>query len=165
MFSLIPLALLAVPILEIAVFIVVGQQIGVMATLAMIFITAVIGSILLRVQGFGLLRQIQKVMDEGGVPDRELVHGVMILLAGVLLLTPGFVTDTVGFLLFIPPVRDAAWRFLRSRIVVGGRFTHKEWRKGASKDSRTIDLDESEFSADVNPDSPWKAGSGKRRDE
>lgn len=161
MFSLIPLALLLVPALEIAVFIVVGQQIGVIATLAMIFVTAVIGSALLRVQGFGLLRRIRNELDEGRIPDRELVHGVMILLAGVLLLTPGFVTDTIGFLLFIPPIRDAAWRFLRSRIVVRGGFSRAEWHRRETGDSRTIDLDEDEFSENGNPDSPWKNGSGK----
>jgi UPF0716 protein FxsA len=158
MFPLIPFALLAVPILEIAVFIIVGQYIGVLATLAMIFVTAVIGSILLRVQGFGLLREIQKIVDDGGVPGRELVHGVMILLAGVLLLTPGFVTDTIGFLLFIPPLRDVAWRFLRSRVVVHGSFTRQEWKENRKRDPRTIDLDENDFSENANPDSPWKDG-------
>jgi UPF0716 protein FxsA len=163
MFSLIPLALLVIPALEIAVFIIVGQYIGVMATLAMIFITAIIGSILLRVQGFGLLRDIQKILDQGGVPGRELVHGVMILLAGVLLLTPGFVTDTIGFLLFIPPIRDLAWQFVRTRIVVHAGHSHKEWQGGEARDSRTIDLDETEFSEKANPDSPWKDGNGKSR--
>jgi UPF0716 protein FxsA len=163
MFSLIPLALLAVPALEIAVFIVVGQQIGLFATLAMIFITAVIGSILLRIQGFGLLREIQKVLDEGGVPGRELVHGVMILLAGALLLTPGFVTDTIGFLLFIPPVRDAAWHFLRSRIVVKTSHSRHEWQDRQNGGPRTIDLDENEFSENPDEDSPWRSRNGKPR--
>ena len=84
-FSIIPFLLLVVPILEIATFIVVGGQIGVVATLGMILFTAVLGSILLRIQGFQVLNQLRAATDAGRVPGRELGHGVMILLAGVLL--------------------------------------------------------------------------------
>ncbi len=155
-FSLIPFLLLAVPMMEIAAFIAVGSQIGVFPTLALVVLTAVAGSILLRIQGFGLIDRIRQVLEAGGVPDRELVHGVMILLAGVLLLTPGFVTDTMGFLLFIPPIRDAAWRFLRSRVIVvsgldGG--ARRPGRKGWD-DGRTIDLDADDYGP----------GSGRRDD-
>ena len=80
----------------------------------------------------------------------------MILVAGILLLTPGFITDAMGFLLFIPAVRDAGWRFLRSRITIvspGG------YRPGGASSRRgekpTIDLDESEFERGPNRDSPW----------
>ena len=114
-FSIIPFLLLVVPILEIATFIVVGGQIGVVATLGMILFTAVLGSILLRIQGFQVLNQLRAATDAGRVPGRELGHGVMILLAGVLLLTPGFVTDTAGFLLFVPFIRNAIWSFLAKR--------------------------------------------------
>ena len=117
-FSLIPFLLLALPVAEIAVFIVVGQYIGLLATLAMILVTAVIGSALLRIQGFGLLQRIGREAEQGRVPGRELVHGVMILIAGVLLLTPGFITDAIGFLLFVPAVRDLGWRLLSDRIVL-----------------------------------------------
>ena len=119
-FSIVPFLLLAIPLGEIAMFVVVGSQIGVLPTLALVLITAVTGSILLRIQGFGVVRRIQETMNEGGVPGRDLVHGMMIMVAGVLLLTPGFITDTLGFLLFIPAIRDIGWKFLRSRIVVMG---------------------------------------------
>ncbi|MAW89438.1 MAG: membrane protein FxsA [Phyllobacteriaceae bacterium] len=144
-FSLIPFLLLVIPLAEIAAFVVIGGQIGVVATLAMIVVTAVIGSILLRVQGFSLIARIQAETDAGRVPGRELVHGVMILIAGVLLLTPGFITDTMGFLLFIPALRDLGWRLLRNRITVvsAGGFTAREaWRRD---DGRTIDLGEDEY--------------------
>ncbi len=156
-FSVIPLLLLTIPLLEIAAFIVIGGKIGVLATLAMVFATAVIGSILLRIQGFGLINKIRMETEQGRVPGRELVHGVMILIAGILLLTPGFVTDAMGFLLFIPAVRDFGWRLVRDRVVIvarqgmGSGSAHP--RPG---DPKTIDLDEDEFTSSGNPDSPWR---------
>jgi len=137
---------LTVPLLEIAAFVLVGSRIGVLATLGMVLVTAVVGSVLLRVQGFGLLRRIQAETDSGRVPGRELVHGAMILLAGFLLLLPGFVTDAIGFLLFVPAFRDWMWRVLARRVLVKvdlsamGATTARY-----SRDSRTIDLDEDDF--------------------
>jgi UPF0716 protein FxsA len=155
-FSLIPVLLLVIPLAEIAAFIVIGREIGVLWTLAMVFFTAVLGSVLLRVQGFGIINRIRSEMEAGRMPGRELVHGVMILVAGILLLTPGFITDTMGFLLFIPAVRDAGWHFLRSRISIV--TASPQGSRGAPPDrdrQPTIDLDESEFERDPNRDSPW----------
>jgi UPF0716 protein FxsA len=153
-FTLIPFILLIIPLLEIGVFVVVGSQIGVFPTLAMVVLTAFIGSILLRVQGFGLLTRMRAEMDQGRMPGRDLVHGVMILVAGILLLTPGFVTDTLGFLLFIPAVRDLVWRFARSRIqVVSASGMQYETRR--TFDERTIDLTEDEYSKPQDGASPW----------
>ena len=142
--------------MEIAAFVFVGSHIGVIATLAMVLITALIGSILLRVQGFGLLRRIRAEVDAGRVPQRELVHGVMILLAGLLLLLPGFVTDAFGFLLFVPAFRDAAWHFLSSRIIARVDIRGVDLGRTRRRDSRTIDLDEEEYSRSSDADSPWK---------
>ncbi len=158
-FSIIPLLLLAIPLLEIAAFVIIGGQIGVLATLAMVFVTAVIGSILLRVQGFGLINKIRQQTEQGRVPGRELVHGVMILIAGVLLLTPGFVTDTLGFLLFVPPIRDIGWKILKDRIVIaGGPGMGAQGGFGGPRhrDDKTIDLDDDDFTSSGNPDSPWR---------
>ena len=118
-FSLIPFLLLAIPAAEIAVFILVGGQIGVLWTFAAILATAILGSILLRVQGFQIVNRLREETNAGRVPGRELGHGAMILVAGVLLLTPGFVTDALGFLLFFPPFRNLIWRWAATRI----RFT------------------------------------------
>ncbi len=160
-FSIIPFALLIFPILEIAVFIVAGQYIGLLATLGLIFLTAAIGSVLLRVQGVSILRRLTEENNAGRLPARELVHGGMIVVAGILLLTPGFVTDTIGFLLFVPAVRDAAWAFLRTRMSFAfstSRFeTHYENRDPHMKPSDgVIDLDEDEFKRDPDPNSPWR---------
>ncbi len=158
-FSIIPFLLLIVPLAEIGAFIVIGREIGVLWTLAMVFVTAVVGSILLRVQGFGLLARIQAETQAGRVPGRELVHGVMILIAGVLLLTPGFITDAIGFLLFIPFVRDAGWAMLKNRISVvsAGRFSRGgDFRpRDDAPPSPTLDLDEDDFKRDPDSGSPW----------
>ena len=168
-FSLVPFMLLAMPIAEISVFILVGSQIGLFPTLGLILVTAIIGSVLLRVQGFGIVRRISEEARSGRVPGRELIHGVMIVVAGVLLLTPGFISDTIGFLLFVPAVRDFGWRLVKDRIVVMGagmgagmrgqaRHPGDEQRPyGAQPRSRTvIDLDEDDFSREPSPDSPWR---------
>lgn len=163
-FSLIPFLLLIVPMLEIAAFVIIGGEIGVFYTLTLIVVTAIIGSILLRIQGFGLLAKIQADMGAGKVPAREMVHGLMIMIAGVLLLTPGFVTDGCGFLLFIPPIRDAAWHFLKGRFSVvnlnqGAPFSGRSQQN--TGDGPTIDLDEDDFHRDPDPNSPWADDSKK----
>lgn len=161
-FSIVPFFLLAIPLLEIAVFVVVGSQIGVLPTLGLVLLTAVAGTILLRIQGFGLLARVRHTLDAGRMPGRDLVHGVMIMIAGVLLLTPGFVTDALGFLLFVPAIRDIGWRFLRDRITVvaagaaGGRPNQK-------KDNKTIDLEMDDYTSEKNEHSRWTEP-GKRDD-
>lgn len=149
--------LLFIPILEISVFILIGGQIGIGWTLLMIFVTAIIGSILLRVQGFAILGKIQSETAKGGLPARELVNGVMILIAGVLLLTPGFVTDSIGFLLFFPPFRHFLWSTIASKIVIktANPFQQTHSYQGYKDNNGVVDLDPSEFSEKPNPDSPW----------
>ena len=176
LFPFIPFLLLVVPILEIGVFILLGGQIGVINTLLGIVLTALIGTILLRRQGFALLSQAQNQMDQGRVPGKELAHGVMLLAAGLLLLTPGFVTDTFGFLLLVPPFRDGIFAFFKSRITMAGlngqqtgfssssfgsssgtyyrTYSYSSTQadngnkadRGQSKDPSVIDLDEDDFS-------------------
>ncbi len=163
-FPVIPLFLLALPFLEIAGFVVVGQQIGLFYTLALVVAAGVLGAVLLRVQGFGVMTRVRRELDAGGDPSRELAHGAMILLAGVLLLIPGFITDIIGLLLFLPPVRDAAWRFLRSRVSVStrgfGGFAASGTGPSRRRDGKTIDLDADEYSSGPNggprEDSPWR---------
>ena len=113
---IIPFLLLIVPIIEIALFILIGGQIGLGWTLAMILVTAIAGTFLLRQQGFAVMRRIRSETQAGRIPGREMAHGLMLLLAGVLLLTPGFFTDAIGFALFLPPLRDAIYGGLKNRI-------------------------------------------------
>ncbi|MFD0916981.1 FxsA family protein [Pseudahrensia aquimaris] len=159
-FALIPFMLLVVPIVEIAAFIAIGQQIGIGLTLLMILVTAIIGTFLLRSQGFAILETIKTETNAGRVPGRALGDGAMILVAGILLLTPGFVTDTLGFLLFVPGVRGAIWKFLSSRITVvtpmDAAFRDREPSSPYASDD-VIDLDDNEYHVqDRDPNSPWK---------
>ena len=117
------LALLGVPVLEIAVFIEIGGWIGLWPTLGLIVATAMAGTALLRQQGLSTLARARETVERGKMPVREVADGVCLLVAGALLLTPGFVTDAAGGLLLVPPVRHAMLRWALARIVASGRFT------------------------------------------
>lgn len=105
--ALILLALfIGLPLLEVAVFIQVGGAIGVWPTIAATVATALAGSLLLRAQGLATLMRARAQMDQGQLPAREMFEGVCLVLAGALLLVPGFVTDVIGLLLFVPPLRE-----------------------------------------------------------
>ncbi|MEY8837904.1 FxsA family protein [Cribrihabitans sp. XS_ASV171] len=112
------LAFLLVPIVEIALFIQVGGLIGLWPTLAIVVLTAVLGTWLVRTQGRMALGQLQRAFSGLDDPTEPLAHGAMILFSGALLLTPGFFTDAVGFALLVPGVRVAVYRYLRKRIRV-----------------------------------------------
>ena len=135
-----PLFVLALPFLEIAGFIVVGSKIGVLATLGLIILSIFLGVFLLRFQGFGLIQRIREETAAGRTPKRELVHGVMLVFAAFLLIIPGFITDIIGLLLFIPAVRDFGWRCISDRVVVVDSApdtvvavpTHRASRTGSS---------------------------------
>ena len=94
-----------IPILEIYVLIEAGRQIGALPTLGMIVVTGIAGAYLARSQGFELLQRIQSDLQQGRVPAEEMFDGAMILVGGVLLLTPGFCTDLLGFCLLTPGTR------------------------------------------------------------
>jgi len=99
-------AFIGIPIAEIAVFIYVGEEIGLWPTLGIVVVTAIAGTGLLRRQGLATLFKVQEEMEAGRVRLREMFDGACLLFAGALLLTPGFITDAMGFLLFLPPVRS-----------------------------------------------------------
>ena len=146
--SPIALLILALPLAEIAGFVVVGSQIGALATVALVLVSAIAGAFLLRLQGFGAVARIRKALETGNDPGRELAHGAMIMLAGILLLIPGFITDIFGVLLFIPPVRDFVWQALRKRVTVATSFgvSGAGFRHATREDrARTIDLDETDY--------------------
>ncbi len=108
----------AVPLIEIALFIQVGGAIGLWPTLGVVIITAVLGTWLVRAQGAMALNQLRHSFNALSDPTEPLAHGAMILFSGALLLTPGFFTDALGFALLIPPVRRAVFQYLKSRVTV-----------------------------------------------
>lgn len=116
-------AFISIPVLEIAVFITVGGRIGLWPTLAIIVLTAMIGAALVRHQGIAVIGRVQQSLDAGRFPVAEVFDGLCLLVAGALLLTPGFVTDAFGFLLLVPRVRAALRAWLGRYLLASGRVT------------------------------------------
>ena len=117
------LLFILVPALEMALLIEVGQHIGTINTLLLIAVTGVVGASLARRQGLGVLRRMQVEFVQGRIPSGSMVDGVIILLSGALLITPGLLTDTFGFLCLIPTtrtmIRSLLWRWLQRHLRVG----------------------------------------------
>jgi UPF0716 protein FxsA len=122
---------IGVPVIEIAVFIEIGGKIGLGWTIAIVILTAIAGSSLLRIQGLATLRRAQESMARNELPLREVFDGMCLIFAGALLLTPGFVTDTVGALLFLPPVRNFL-RLLAGRWILRSATVHTTTTTGGS---------------------------------
>jgi UPF0716 protein FxsA len=112
------LSLLLLPLLEIAVFILVGNLIGIWPTLALVVLAAVFGASVIRRQGVGAIAALRTRVAAHDDPGGPLFDGAAILFAGVLLLIPGFVSDVLGLMLLSPTVRGALYRALRSRVTV-----------------------------------------------
>lgn len=111
-------AFLLVPLIEIGLFIQIGGLIGLWPTLGVVVLTAIIGTYLVRSQGLMAMNNLRGSFSRLEDPSQALAHGAMILLAGALLLTPGFFTDAVGFALLAPPIRSALITYMRKRIKV-----------------------------------------------
>ena len=163
--------LVAVPIIEIALFIELGGWVGLWPTIGLVIVTAILGAALLRAQGFAAMARLQQSVAEGGDPRGPMAHGVMILIAGLLMLTPGFFTDTVGFLLLVPPVRSAiiAWagpRLAARAVYLGPGGAHRpngaEPERAGPRDG-PIDVDYEDLTD--GPPRPGGSGWSKRPDE
>jgi UPF0716 protein FxsA len=115
---LLPLVLLfiVVPIAELAVIIQVGQEIGLLWTLALLVADSILGSVLMRSQGRSAWRRFNEATTAGRVPAREVLDGALVIFGGALLLTPGFLTDILGLALLIPPTRALVRGFLARRL-------------------------------------------------
>ena len=118
MFPLIAIIFLVVPIIEIYLLIQVGQVIGAGWTILLVVLTAVIGVWLLRLQGLSTLTRAQQKLQANELPAREILEGMGLVVAGALLLTPGFFTDAIGFVLLFPPTRIWLVKSIASRMVV-----------------------------------------------
>jgi UPF0716 protein FxsA len=99
------LLFVVLPIAELIVIVEVAVQIGVLNTIGLLILVSIAGGWLVKREGLGVLRRLQRTIDEGQVPHKELVDGFLLLVAGVLLMVPGFLTDIPGLLLLLPPVR------------------------------------------------------------
>ena len=108
---------IAIPVIEIALFLLIGQEIGIWTTLALILLTAVVGSFLLQIQGLSVFQRVRRSLDEGNVPVDSVLDGLCLFVAGAFLITPGFLTDTLGFLLLIPLVRHMLARWVFHKLI------------------------------------------------
>ncbi len=142
-FQILLLLFLLVPVIEIYLLIEVGSMIGAIYTILLVVLTAVVGAALLRWQGFTTFQRVREAMARGEVPAIEMMEGVVLLICGALLLTPGFFTDIIGFLALIPAVRR---HFIlevirRQSISVSGGFSQQNTyqEQGQSHKSRTIE--------------------------
>ena len=104
-FAILLIALLSIPLLEIYLLISVGRSIGAGATVLVVVFTAVLGAWLLRQQGMSTLARVRRSTEQGQVPAVELVEGLILLVCGAMLLTPGFFTDGLGFIALVPSIR------------------------------------------------------------
>lgn len=120
------LGLIAATLLEIFVFIEVGSELGAWPTIALIILTAIIGISLVRIQGFYILMEVQRKINAGETPAREVLSGLMLAVSGFLLLLPGFVTDFGGILLLLPPVRNA----LVTRLMAQAQMQRPQGQSG-----------------------------------
>jgi UPF0716 protein FxsA len=109
-------ALLIVPILEIATFVAVAETIGFWPALAGVLLMSLIGAAVMRRQGFSLLNEIRATIGHGQMPARALADAMLVGIAGVLMVIPGYLTDIVGLLLLIPPLRHWSYRLLARRM-------------------------------------------------
>ena len=146
------LLFLAVPLIEIALFISMGGAIGLLPTLAVVIITAVVGTWLVRSQGGQVLQEVQRAFNDVRDPSEPLAHGAMILFAGALLLTPGFFTDAFGFALLVPGFRQTVFGALRKRVNTSAGFqaggatyqTRRPGQRPETIDGEFFEIDETD---------------------
>ncbi|MXZ84887.1 MAG: FxsA family protein [Acidimicrobiia bacterium] len=113
------LLFIAVPLVELYVIVETARSIGTLETIGLLILVSVVGAWMVKAQGLAVLWRVRSKLAEGLMPGRELMDGALVLLAGALMLTPGFVTDAVGLLLLFPPTRMAI------RPVIIRRFRHR----------------------------------------
>ena len=108
----------AIPLLEIYILIQVGGWLGAVPTIFLVVFTAVLGVLLVRMQGFATLQRVRQMLEAGELPAVELLEGVVLLLAGALLLTPGFFTDAIAFSCLVPPLhKRLISQFIQSKLI------------------------------------------------
>jgi UPF0716 protein FxsA len=147
----IPLLLLALPLIEIALFILVGRAIGVLPTLGLVILAVIVGGFVLRQQGIGVLNRMRTNVQTGTLPGQTLFEGMLLAVAAVLLIIPGFLGDFVAILLLLPPVRAWLYKTLTRNMTVVETTT--SYRRASPTDATpthlngpgTIDLDDDDW--------------------
>lgn len=144
----IAILILLLPLIEIAGFVIVGRQIGLLATLLLVIASAVLGMAILRRQGFQALSKLRQQNLPRDLPAEKFFDTALVLLAGLLLLVPGFFTDLIAILLLVPFVRSVIARRLAARAVVVNFDASVDPRGPHPQQPRTIDLDMNDYNRD-----------------
>lgn len=118
MFAFLAALFVVVSLVEIYLFVLVGQAIGALNTIGLVVVISLTGAWLTKREGLGVLSRLRAQLDAGRMPTNELIDGVLILAGGIMLVVPGFITDACGLLLLFPPTRGVVRRFVRRRIQV-----------------------------------------------
>lgn len=143
------LSFLILPLVEIALFIVVGRAIGVLPTLGLVLAAAVLGGLLLRAQGLGVINRMRNNVSAGTIPGRQVFDAMLIGLAAILLVLPGFLSDIAALALLVPPVREAIFKALAGRVRVVETTTtyrrHGDPDPAPSGDPKAIELDDKDW--------------------
>ena len=113
------LLFITIPIIEMYLLILVGSHIGALPTIGLVVLTATVGLWLLKLEGLATLARLQNRINQGEMPGQELLEGIMLLIGGALLLTPGFFTDGIGFVCLIPTLRKPIAQWLINRGMIG----------------------------------------------
>lgn len=142
---------LCILLIEIAGFIFVGQEIGILATLSLVILTTIVGVVLLRIQGISLLKNIQSELIQGRTLENNIIHDAFIMLSAILLILPGFVSDLLGILLLIKPIRSVVWHFLSSL-----KNTMNPNTKNKNNSEKIIDLNAEDYKVHDTTESPWR---------
>lgn len=144
---LLMLAFAVLPLLEIAFFILIGRAIGLWPTLLGVLVTALLGAVIIRLQGLSLLADIRGSVRRGQLPARELADAMMVGLAGLLLLLPGYFSDLVGLLLLVPAIRTLIYGMLGRRVMAVVTSSPRTGRPGGNRvgGRGTLDLDEDQY--------------------
>lgn len=116
MFARLLFVFVAIPLLELAILVWLGSRIGFLPTITIVLVTGALGALLARSQGGRILREIRAELGAGRVPAARLLDGLLILIGGISLLTPGLLSDVFGFALLLPPTRNRIKRWLRARF-------------------------------------------------
>jgi len=153
------LIFVAIPIIEIGLFIQVGGWLGLWPTLLIVLLTAFLGTNLLRRQGLATLSRLQGSVSKGENPMDPIAHAAMILVSGVLLLTPGFFTDGIGFALLFPPIRIALIKWGATQVLKSNTVVFSNMSQGPQPDNEQNGAVEGDFTViDDEPDDPGNSG-------
>ncbi|WOH36994.1 FxsA family protein [Thalassotalea fonticola] len=157
MFKVLFLLFIVMPIVEIMVLMNVGSLIGALPTIAIVILTAWVGAAMVRQQGMATYQSVQNKLAQGQVPSDEIIAAMLLLVAGVLLLTPGFITDGFGLLLLWPASRGVMVKAVQQQMAKskasgaqGGAFFYSNFQQSNHQQPPFSDIEENQHATHIN---------------